>query len=113
MAPAPEPVLITRRASVHVDDHLFNLGEIAGTSPQALCDALADRLEELADTLRGPLTRPAPACEGCGADMVFRRGWPGRYTVVSRDADGDPDIFGVHHVSVCVMEADRASRIAE
>lgn len=115
MAPAVDPgsVLVSKHARVYVDDHVFNLGEVAGTSPQALCDALADRLEELADTLRGPLTKPAPACEGCGSEMVYRRGWPGRYTVEARDDDGEPSIFGVHYVSTCVMDAEHARRLAE
>jgi hypothetical protein len=76
----PDEERASKHARLYVEDHVFDLGEITGRSPEALLCALADRLEELADTLRGPKTRPAEPCEGCGAEMVYRRNWPGRYT---------------------------------
>jgi hypothetical protein len=109
----PDEERASKHARLYVEDHVFDLGEITGRSPEALLCALADRLEELADTLRGPKTRPAEPCEGCGAEMVYRRNWPGRYTVESRDDNGEPAILAVHYVASCAMERDAARRLEQ
>jgi hypothetical protein len=44
--------------------------------------------------------------------MVHRRGHGGRYTVVSRDPEGEVAIFGVHDVTTCVMARDQIARLA-
>lgn len=51
--PDAQTVRISHSARLYVDGHVFNLGEISGEHPQALCDELADRLEHLAEILRG------------------------------------------------------------
>jgi hypothetical protein len=49
----PQTVRISHSARLWVDGHVFNLGEVSGEHPQALCDELATRLEMLAKILRG------------------------------------------------------------
>lgn len=100
--PDDDPVRVIMRATVRAGDERFDLGFISGDTPQGLCDDLADRLEHLADVLRGPKSSPAEPCEGCGTPMVHRRGHPGRYTVVSRAPDGEVAIFGIHDVTGCI-----------
>lgn len=110
MAVDESAVRVSMRACLYAGDQLFELGPISAFTPQGLCDELADRLELLADTLRGPAASPADPCEGCGAPMVHRRGHPGRYTVVSREPGGDVAIYGIHNVGSCVMEREQAGR---
>jgi hypothetical protein len=107
----PVPGVFTERAWLSVGTRVFQLGPITAATPQELCDELAARLELLADTLRGPKATPAEPCEGCGVDMVRRRGHPGRYTIVSRDDDGEVAIFGIHDVTGCLMERERIQRV--
>lgn len=105
--PDAQTVRISHRARLYVEGHVFNLGEVSGENPQALCDDLADRLEHLAKILRGPDATPDGACEGCGVPLVRRRSEPGRFTIESRDDNGDPVIYGVHYPGLCVIDRHR------
>lgn len=44
---------VSLRACLYAGDQTFDLGMISSTTPQGLCDNLADRLELLAKHLRG------------------------------------------------------------
>lgn len=95
------PVRIT------VGQHEYDLGEVSGATPFELTDNLSRLLAGFARAARGPSTSPAPPCEGCGADMVYRSTAPGRFTVEARTETGEPSIFGVHNVNMCLQAAHR------
>lgn len=94
----------------------YTLGTVTGTTGDEVSESLADLLADVARELRGPEVTPAPPCEGCGVEMVYRRNPPlpgdagRRFTVVARDpATGEPSIFGVHHVGLCCMDSRLAA----
>jgi hypothetical protein len=106
MTDRPSSGRLSLPVTVHVGRHTYALGDVSGTTAPELIESLAAMLAAAGDALLGPDATPAPPCEACGAEMVFRRGERGRYVPLVRDALGDVTVFGVHSIGTCAMEAE-------